>query len=272
MCTRPSLPGRIVHERAEVHQARDAALVDAADLDFRRDQLDAALGLAAGRAVTDAILTVPSFSMSMVVPVSSVIARMTAPPLPMTSRIFSGSIFIVMIVGAHSDIFWRGVERTLFISPRMCSRAVLRLVERVLHDLPGDAVDLDVHLQRGDAVARAGHLEVHVAEVIFVTEDVGEHLELAAFLHEAHGHAGDRRLDRHAGIHQREAGAADAGHRAGAVRLEDLGDDADRRTGTSVMSGITASTPRRARLPWPISRRFGEPIMPVSPTLNGGKL
>ena len=36
--------------------------------------------------------------------------------------------------------------------------------------------------------------------------------------------------------------------------------------------GITALTPRFARLPWPISRRFGEPIMPVSPTLNGGKL
>ena len=42
--------------------------------------------------------------------------------------------------------------------------------------------------------------------------------------------------------------------------------------GKVVMSGITAVMPRRARLPWPISRRFGEPIMPVSPTLNGGKL
>jgi len=36
--------------------------------------------------------------------------------------------------------------------------------------------------------------------------------------------------------------------------------------------GMTAFTPRLARLPWPISRRFGEPIMPVSPTLKGGKL
>jgi hypothetical protein len=35
-------------------------------------------------------------------------------------------------------------------------------------------VDLDVHLQRGDAVFGTGHLEVHVAEVIFVTEDVGQ--------------------------------------------------------------------------------------------------
>ena len=37
-------------------------------------------------------------------------------------------------------------------------------------------------------------------------------------------------------------------------------------------AGITALMPRRARLPWPISRRFGEPINPVSPTENGGKL
>ena len=37
-------------------------------------------------------------------------------------------------------------------------------------------------------------------------------------------------------------------------------------------SGMTALMPRRARLPWPISRRFGEPMKPVSPTENGGKL
>src|SRR6478752_1820688 len=102
---------------------------------------------------TDAILTVPSFSMSIVAPVSSVMARMTEPPLPMTSRIFSGSIFMVMIVGAQSDIF-------------------TRLRQRRGHDLARDAEDLDVHLQRGNAVGRAGHLEVHVAEVILVAEDV----------------------------------------------------------------------------------------------------
>jgi hypothetical protein len=40
-----------------------------------------------------------------------------------------------------------------------------------------DAGDLDVHLQRGDAHFGAGDLEVHVAEVIFVTQDVGENGE-----------------------------------------------------------------------------------------------
>ena len=35
-------------------------------------------------------------------------------------------------------------------------------------------VDLEVHLERGDAHFGAGDLEVHVAEVIFITEDVGQ--------------------------------------------------------------------------------------------------
>src|SRR5690606_15604467 len=37
----------------------------------------------------------------------------------------------------------------------------LGLLQSNLHDLFGDTVDLDVHLQRGDAVFRAGNLEVH---------------------------------------------------------------------------------------------------------------
>ncbi len=38
------------------------------------------------------------------------------------------------------------------------------------------------------------------------------------------------------------------------------------------MSGMTALMPRRARLPWPISRRFGASCMLTSFTENGGKL
>ena len=78
-------------------------------------------------------------------------------------------------------------------------------------------------------VARAGDLEVHVAVVIFGAGDVAEHGPLAGLLvhHEAHRHAGDRRLERHAGVHQRQRAAADRRHRRRAVRFEDVGDDAD---------------------------------------------
>merc|ERR1739841_212510 len=42
--------------------------------------------------------------------------------------------------------------------------------------------------------------------------------------------------------------------------------------GNSSTEGITAAIPRLASLPWPISRRLGEPTKPVSPTQYGGKL
>ncbi len=49
-----------------------------------------------------------------------------------------------------------------------------RLRQRGPDDLFADAVDLQVELDAGDAVLRAGDLEVHVAEVVFVADDVGQ--------------------------------------------------------------------------------------------------
>src|SRR5699024_420122 len=60
--------------------------------------------------------------------------------------------------------------------------AFARLGQRRFHDLAGNAADLDVHLQGGDALGAAGDLEVHVAEVVLVTENVGEHGELVVVL------------------------------------------------------------------------------------------
>src|SRR6266702_1505702 len=48
--------------------------------------------------------------------------------------------------------------------------AVAGLIQRHLHDLARDAGDLDIHLQRSDAVLRAGHFEIHVAEMILVAQ------------------------------------------------------------------------------------------------------
>ncbi len=98
------------------------------------------------------------------------------------------------------------------------------LIERLLHDLAGDAVDLDVHLQRRDAVAGAGNLEVHVSEMVLVAHDVREHHELVTLLDEAHGDTGDRRLDGHARVHQRHARAANARHGARPVGLGNFRD------------------------------------------------
>jgi hypothetical protein len=44
--------------------------------------------------------------------------------------------------------------------------ALARALQRLLHDLELETHDLDVHLNRRDSPLRAGHLEVHVTEVI----------------------------------------------------------------------------------------------------------
>ena len=123
-------------------------------------------------------------------------------------------------------------------------------------------------------VARAGDLEVHVAVVVLGARDVGEHRPLAGLLvhHEAHRHAGDRRLERHAGVHQRQRAAADRRHRRRAVRFEDVGDDADACTGIPLRTGSSGTSARSASAPWPTSRRPGPRRNCTSPTENGGKL
>ena len=72
--------------------------------------------------------------------------------------------------------------------------------------------------------------------MVFGTGDVGEDGVVVAFLHQAHRDAGDRTLERDAGLHERERCAADGGHRRRAVRLENVGDDAE-RVGRLLLAG-----------------------------------
>ena len=97
-----------------------------------------------------------------------------------------------------------------------------------MHDFLGDAGDLDVHLQRGDAGSSTRHLEIHIAEVIFIAQNIGQHGKTVAFLDQPHGDTGHMRLQRHAGVHQRQTSAAHRGHGAGAVGFGDLRHQADR--------------------------------------------
>ena len=108
------------------------------------------------------------------------------------------------------------------------------LLDRFECDVEGETLDLEVELEAGDAVLRARDLEVHVAEVVFRAEDVGEDDVLAdlavgiALGDEADGDTCARCGDRHTCIHEGEAAAADRGHGSGAVGAHDFRDDADR--------------------------------------------
>src|SRR5215813_10356024 len=96
------------------------------------------------------------------------------------------------------------------------------LLQSLGQNLGVQSRDLDVHLERGDSLARPGDLEVHVAVMILGAGDVGQDRILLVFHDQPHRHASYGRLDRHAGVHQRKSSAADRGHRGRAVRFGDV--------------------------------------------------
>ena len=102
--------------------------------------------------------------------------RIVSPPLPMTIPMNSGLIWIVEIRGACSASASRGSEIASCILPRIAMRASFACASACSMICAADAGDLDVHLQGGDALLRAGDLEVHVTEVILGALDVGEDL------------------------------------------------------------------------------------------------
>ena len=165
--------------------------------------------------------------MSMVVPVSSVMERIVTPPLPMTSRILSGWIrrgndprsVLGHLLPRPIDHLGHLVED---VKPTF-----LGLRERPFHDFAGNAVDLDVHLEGGDPGSGPRDLEIHVAEVVLVAEDVGEDHAVLALFDQPHGDSGHRRLDGNSRIHEGEAAAAHRGHRARPVGLGYFGHHAD---------------------------------------------
>ena len=107
--------------------------------------------------------------------------------------------------------------------------ALTGLLQGFGQHLVGEAVDLDVHLAGGDAIAGTRDLEVHVTKVVLVAEDVGEDGIFAglAITDHTHGHASDGLAHRHASVHQGEAATAHRGHRGGTVGFEDVAHDTD---------------------------------------------
>ena len=124
-----------------------------------------------------ATVTVPSSSTSIIAPVASWMLRIIFPPGPINRPIFSGSICVRSSRGAQREISLAGAgDRGQHLAQDLDPR-VARLGQRGADDLLADALDLQVQLDAGDAVLRAGDLEIHVAVVVFVADDVGQQHE-----------------------------------------------------------------------------------------------
>ena len=81
------------------------------------------------------------------------------------------------------------------------------------HNLFRKAVALDVHLGGGDTVFGSRNLEVHIAEVILVAENIGEDciavIGLLGVGDKTHCNTGDRLADLDTSVHESKATSAD---------------------------------------------------------------
>ena len=100
--------------------------------------------------------------------------------------------------------------------------AALRLFKRRGENFPGNPGNFDIHLNRRNALLCPGDFEIHIAEGVFHTLNIGQNSVLIAVFDEPHRYARNRPPNGNAGIHQGQRAAADASHRARAVRFENL--------------------------------------------------
>jgi len=71
---------------------------------------------------------------------------------------------------------------------------------------------LVVQLECRDTRAGPCDLEIHVAQVILLAEDIGEHHRRPLFLYESHGDPCNRGANGDPGIHQGQRSATDSRH------------------------------------------------------------
>ena len=102
------------------------------------------------------------------------------------------------------------------------STPLLRLCQSGGENIPRDARDLDIHLNRSDSLCRSRNLKVHIAECVFHALYIRQNGIIVAVPDEPHGDTGNRALNRNPRAHQRERTAADAAHRTRSVRLQNL--------------------------------------------------
>ena len=193
-----------VHEGAEVHDLDDGAIVDVSDFGLGSDRLDPVdrrldgVGFRRGdldRAVVLDIDLGPGFFHDL----ADHLAARTDHLADLVDRDLHHFDPRRMLAKFRA----RRRQRLAHLDEDV-QAAVFGLSQRDAHDLFSDARDLDIHLQRRDAAVGAGDLEVHVAKMVLVAEDVGEHREALVFEDKSHGNARGRALERHAGIHQRQ--------------------------------------------------------------------
>ena len=209
-------------KRPEFHQFLDRSFVDLPNLDFPRQLLDHLQGpvhrlvVAAGDGHHPVVADV-NFGARLFHDSANHFAAW-ADHVP--------DLGLVDLVGQHprSELGERfpGAHQRLVHLVQNVQPALAGLLQGGFEDFLVDAADLDVHLEGGDPILGAGDLEIHVSQVVLVAQNVGENGGLVLLLDEPHGDARGVLFQRHAGIHQRQRGAAHRGHGRRTVGFQDF--------------------------------------------------
>ena len=224
------LAGRELDEHAEAHHAHDLAGEHIAHFNVLRNAFDDALGLLShgvvGGSDVDAAVVL-DIDLHAAAVGDDLVDHLAAGPDDFANLLgVDGEADDLGRVGAQ--MITRGGDSLKHLAQDM-QTAFQRLRKRLAEDLLVDTLDLDVHLNGGDAVHRARDLEVHIAEEVLEALDIGQHADLVAvrILNQAHRNAGDRRLDRHARVHQCHGAAAHGSLRRGTVGRKHFAHKAD---------------------------------------------
>ena len=100
----------------------------------------------------------------------------------------------------------------------------LSLHQSLLENLEAQTVALDIHLCSGQTIAGTCGLEVHITQVVLITEDITEDsiLVLTWVLDKTHSNTRNWLLHRNTCIHQGECTGTNSSHRRRTIRLQDL--------------------------------------------------
>ena len=109
-------------------------------------------------------------------PVSATMPLIVLPPGPMSAPIFSGLILIVSMRGAYLRKFGtRFVDCAAHDLENFAAR-FLRAMDRFAENFVADPGQFQIELETGHALGRSAKFEIHVTEMIFGADDVGQKL------------------------------------------------------------------------------------------------
>ena len=217
-----------LHEGTKVHQAGDLALVDGTDLRILYNGLD-------GKDGTLCVLLIHGGHKDVTVLLHIDLAVAGGADVLNDLAALADNV-LDLIGGDHhaehlgcpaAQLLTRLGDHRLDDLVQDIQTTLAALLECLGNDVVGQTVDLDIHLDGGDALAGAAYLKVHIAVEVLHALNVQHGHPAITLGDQTAGDARHRRLDGHTGVHKRQRGTADGCLRGGTVGGKHLGDAAD---------------------------------------------